>query len=60
MHFSLQAFISFLCRDGAGVVKGVNAAVIEVLERYGKLDPATAKQQHMSLLKDRRLLFDVW
>ena len=40
-----------LSRDGAGVVKGVNAAVVEILEKFGGLDPTAAKDRHASLLK---------
>jgi sulfite reductase alpha subunit-like flavoprotein len=50
----------YVCGDGASVVKGVNAAVVEILQTFGGLDPAAAKDHHASLLKDRRLLFDVW
>jgi sulfite reductase alpha subunit-like flavoprotein len=50
----------YVCGDGAGVVKGVNAAVVEILEKFGGLEPTAAKDRHASLLKDRRLLFDVW
>ena len=50
----------YVCGDGAGVVKGVNAAVVEILQKFGGLEPTVAKDFHASLLKDRRLLFDVW
>jgi sulfite reductase alpha subunit-like flavoprotein len=52
--------VVYVCGDGAGMAKGVHAALLDILERHAGLSAADAVAALADMGKSGRFVRDIW
>ena len=50
----------YVCGDGAGMAKGVHAALLEILQQHGGMSPDAAAAHLADMAKTGRYVRDIW